>query len=77
MGGPNHQSCPMGNGVVRALWQHEHIDNAIAMVVGGDVVAGASPEVQSCADYRDDLGHLTDQGAINVAQSLGDFYLTF
>jgi hypothetical protein len=62
---------------VRASWQHAHIDNAIAMVVGGDVIAGASPEVGACSEYSDGLGHLTGPGAAAAAQLLGQHYLTF
>lgn len=77
VGGPGHQDCTNGGQLVRASWQHRYIDAAIAMVVGGDVVAGASPEVGDCSHYSDSLGHLTSQGAQAAAQQIGTFYLTF
>ena len=76
--GPNHQDCPIDGGRVRASWQHAHIDNAIQMVVAGDgvgnLVAGFSPEVRTCDDYRDRLGHLTDSGAEAAGRAIGNFY---
>ena len=78
VGGPNHQDCPIDGGRVRASWQHAHIDNAIQMVVAGDgvgnLVAGFSPEVRTCDDYRDRLGHLTDSGAEAAGRAIGNFY---
>ncbi|MEM9190384.1 MAG: hypothetical protein AAGF12_14460 [Myxococcota bacterium] len=74
VGGPMHQGCMQGCGLVRASWQHAHIDAAIARVVGGDVVAGFSPEVRTCADYRDGLGHLTSAGAEAAGRTIGMNY---
>jgi hypothetical protein len=77
VGGPNHMDCFFGGQLVRASWQHAHIDNAIASLVGGDVIAGASPEVGDCSHYVDELGHLTEAGKEAAAQSIGQFYLSF
>ncbi len=78
VGGPNHEDCFFGGERVRASWQHAHIDHAIEMVLGrdavGNLVAGISPEVRTCDDYRDEVGHLTDEGAAAAAQSIGNFY---
>ncbi len=77
VGGPNNGECPIpGGGVVRATANHPIIDEAIALVVGGDVIAGASPEVSSCDDFRDSIGHLTDSATGTVGRSLGEFYTT-
>jgi hypothetical protein len=79
-GGPAHEMCFIGGTQVRASWQHKHIDNAIAVVVAArfgtlpEVVAGFSPEVRTCADYADTLGHLTTAGAIAAAQAIGQYY---
>jgi hypothetical protein len=70
VGGPAEQRCPAVRdrgvcaGAVRASCQHPYIDQAIARVVSGwsrtdvKVMAGCSPEVRSCEDYGDSLGHL-------------------
>jgi hypothetical protein len=76
VGGPGHQTCTRGGARIRASWQHAHIDNAIARVVAGDVVAGFSPEVRACADYSDETGHLTREGARAAAASIGAYYKT-
>lgn len=75
VGGPGHRDCLVDGDRVRASWQHAHIDHAIAGVVNRvDVVAGLSPEVRSCADYRDALGHLTPAGATAAGGSIGAYY---
>jgi len=81
VGGPGHATCPLGcdelsGTCVRASWQHKYIDNAIATVVTAEtgVIGGFSPEVTTCADYVDSLGHLTLEGASAVAQSIGNYY---
>ncbi len=75
VGGPGHRDCVVDGDRVRASWQHAHIDHAIAAVVNRvDVVAGMSPEVRSCADYRDALGHLTPDGAAAAGSSIGAHY---
>ncbi|MCA9491782.1 MAG: hypothetical protein KC621_17745 [Myxococcales bacterium] len=75
VGGPGEQACPSsGGGAVRASWQHSHIDAAIAMAVGGEVTAGASPEVADCTDYADGLGHLVPEAAEAIAAELGAYY---
>lgn len=74
VGGPQHQTCTRNGTDVRASWQHAHIDQAIARVAGADIQAGASPEVQVCSDYRDELGHLTVSAAEAVARWLAAYY---
>ncbi len=74
VGGPSHRDCTLDGRRVRASWQHAHIDNAIEKVVGDDgsrlLVAGPSPEVRTCDDYRDALGHLTEEGAAAMGRML-------
>lgn len=75
VGGPNDESCPASGGrPVRASANHPTIDRAIAQVVGGDVVAGASPVVSDCSHFADQLGHLSAEGSREVAEALADYY---
>jgi hypothetical protein len=74
VGGPGHADCFFEGALVRASWQHEHIDHAIARVVGGPVAAGMSPEVERCEDYRDESGHLTPSASATTGARIGTFY---
>ena len=38
VGGSDHQDCVLDGQLVRASWQHKHIDAAIASVIGADLV---------------------------------------
>jgi hypothetical protein len=84
VGGPGGKPCPAPGGgqrQVRASWQHNHIARAIEQVVGQhkdsevQVVAGFAPQVRSCADYTDALGHLTPEAAQAAGRALGEYYL--
>ncbi len=88
VGGPNDGVYEFGNPSVpvHASVIHPTIEQAIAQVVGGDVVAGMSPEVRTCADYADDTGHLCfpdfdSCGTLNargpIGTLIGDFYRNF
>jgi hypothetical protein len=74
VGGPGHDECTYQGNPVRASVNHPTIDQAIADVVGGDVVAGASPEVRTCDDYQDTPGHLTDDADGPIGRAIGEFY---
>lgn len=80
VGGARHETCIRSETEVRASWQHKHIDSAITRVVSGwtdsqvTVIAGFSPEVRTCEDYRDTLGHLTAAGASAVAEAIARYY---
>jgi hypothetical protein len=77
VGGPSHSLCLFGGNPanpVRASANHPFIDQAIALVVGGTVVAGPSPEVGSCADYEDNIGHLVSPGKEAVGRTIGAWY---
>lgn len=41
---------------------------------GGAVTAGPEPKVVACDQFRDALGHLTQEGAEHVRESLRDHY---
>jgi hypothetical protein len=80
VGGPNDNVCsfpgaPQG---VRASYNHPHIDDAIAVVVGDspDLVAGISPSVPSCSAYEDDVGHLVENARGPVGRTIGLYYQT-
>jgi hypothetical protein len=78
VGGPAHAPCPY-SGIpegVRAAYNHPYIDAAIAEVVGDspDLVAGASPEVRTCADYEDDVGHLVEPSRSPIGDAIGQVY---
>ncbi|MGQ0669846.1 MAG: hypothetical protein ACT4PO_09280, partial [Actinomycetota bacterium] len=75
VGGPGGAECEVGGETVRASFNHPFIDEAIARVVGGDVVAGASPEVRTCSDYRDSTGHLENDARGPIGLSIGNFYV--
>jgi hypothetical protein len=74
IGGPGQALCFVGGEEVLASSQQPIAIEAIALVAGGDVIAGPSPEVRTCADYRDATGHLTTSGARAVGQQLGEHY---
>jgi hypothetical protein len=74
---------------VRASCQNRYIDQAIARVVSNwtrtdvRVEVGCSPEVRSCEDYADRLGHLkgkrepgaTPSAAAEVGSAIAEYYL--
>jgi hypothetical protein len=74
VGGPHHAICRFDTLNVRASANHPVIDVAISRVVAGSVVAGFSPEVDTCTDYQDALGHLTPSAAGRVGARLGAYY---
>jgi hypothetical protein len=80
VGGPNGNVCYFGGNQadpVHASEIHPTIDQAIARVVGGDVVAGDSPDVRTCADYMDDTGHLVPSARPAIGTAIGQFYVNF
>lgn len=79
VGGPSHQRCvdPATGDTVRATYNQPYIHQAIARVVGRDVVRGADPHVQACSQYRDWIGHLTDAGYAYQGRAIGAFYARF
>jgi hypothetical protein len=86
VGGPSGRPCPAPGGgdqrQVRASWQHQHIANAIQQVVkqnkgkSGDVevIAGYMPQVRTCSDYTDALGHLTPDAAQAAGRAIAEYY---
>ncbi len=77
VGGPNNGPCQFNDQVVRASSNHPVIDAAIALVASGSVAAGLSPEVRTCADYSDAIGHLAPAATGPIGASIGQFYATF
>jgi hypothetical protein len=74
VGGPGGTLCGDQQNNVRASWNYPYIKQGLSQVVGGNVVLGASPEVQSCDDYTDNIGHLQDNARQYVGASLANFY---
>ena len=75
VGGPGGAQCPIPGGQpVRASFNHPYIDQGIDRLLGGDVVRGPDPTVGSCADYRDDTGHLVESAQQAVGQSIAQFW---
>jgi hypothetical protein len=62
---------------VRATRNHPTIDQAIAQLVGGDVIAGMSPEVRECTDYTDGVGHFIFEAEAAIGAIIGQFYAEF
>jgi len=79
VGGPAHQTCYVAGDSIRASWQHKYIDSAINIVIGMDslVSSECSPEVNSCGDYKDMLGHLDTVIAHIIGAEIGQCYTTF
>jgi hypothetical protein len=77
VGGPSHATCPWPGaqeGVVRASYNHPVIHAAINRVIGGDVVMGPDSSVRTCADYRDDGGHLAAAAVGSIGQRIAQYY---
>ncbi|MGQ0668971.1 MAG: hypothetical protein ACT4PO_04755, partial [Actinomycetota bacterium] len=75
VGGPGDAPCLTRNGsIVEASASHPVIDKAIAMVVGPGVVAGVSPEVRTCEDFQDSVGHLERRAAGPIGADIGRHY---
>jgi hypothetical protein len=75
VGGPGGGQCRFGGNIVRASYNHPVVDQAIASVAGDDVVVGADPTVRTCADYADDIGHLTPDAQVAIGTSILNFYM--
>ncbi|MDX1389369.1 MAG: hypothetical protein R3344_09275, partial [Acidobacteriota bacterium] len=80
--GPDNGPCWFdGDGppapAIRAARNHPTIDEAISRVIGGDVIVGMSPEVRTCEDYSDILGHLTVESEAPIGAVIGQWYHTF
>jgi hypothetical protein len=75
VGGPGHGACFIGGTQVRATFNEPYIRQAIDLLVAEGVGAwGANPLVRTCADYADDIGHLTDDAKGPIATVVGAFY---
>ena len=70
VGGPNHQTCPIGNKIVGASGMHPKMDTAIA---SSGILAGPDLLVAKCSQYSDAKGHLTATGGIYVASQMEGF----
>jgi hypothetical protein len=75
VGGPGNGSCTRSGTEVRAAHNHPLVDAAIAQLVGSGVVAGPSPEVRTCDDYADTIGHLVDAARGPIAREIAAAYV--
>ena len=78
VGGPGHALCYTTGGLlIRATYLHPIIDEAIGATVGGDTLAGASPEVRTCSDYSNDAGsgHFVRAARGIIGRMIGEFYV--
>ncbi len=77
VGGPNHMICGTLSNPNHPSIIHPRIDEAIAIVAqdAPDLVVGYSPEVDSCADFTDWAGHLTNDARLRVGRKIGLYYL--
>lgn len=77
VGGPGHAICEVGGTPVRASENHPVIDEAIALIVSTEegFRAGISPEVETCADYEDSIGHLVGSANGPMGAKIATFYL--
>jgi hypothetical protein len=80
VGGPAAQPCPFPaapGGIVDASGMNPMMKTAITEVAdGSDVVVGPDPLLADCAQYRDDRGHLTEDGSRFIALELAHHYAT-
>jgi hypothetical protein len=77
VGGPGHGACFINGVQVRATFNEPFIAQAIDQLVAEGVGAwGANPLAHSCADFADDIGHLTDAAKGAIAFDVGVFYQT-
>jgi hypothetical protein len=79
VGGPGNRPCPTPADPqrgVRAAFNHPLIDQAIATVVrdAPDLEAGPSPEVRTCGDYEDQVGHLRTAARSPIGATIGREY---
>jgi len=75
VGGPGGTQCANGHGaVVRSSAMQPVIVQAIKMVAGGDIIAGAVPDVVSCTDYADHSGHLEPDAIGPIGTEIAGFY---
>src|SRR5439155_20274576 len=74
-GGPVRTQCANVHGaVVRSSAMQPVIVQSIKMVAGGDIIAGAVPDVVSCTDYADHSGHLEPDAIGPIGTEIAGFY---
>jgi hypothetical protein len=74
VGGPSGTVCGSRTDNVRASFNYPYIKQGIQALLGDAVVLGASPEVRSCNDYTDNIGHLHDSARQYVGAAVAQFY---
>jgi hypothetical protein len=76
VGGPGGERCDHNGETVRATFNQPYIEQAIGAIVGDDpgTEQGIVPQVRTCDDYRDSIGHLEPEAKGPVAAEIGAFY---
>jgi hypothetical protein len=76
VGGPDGARCDHNGVTVRATFNQPYIEQAIQAVAHDDphVEAGFVPQVRTCDDYRDDIGHLEPEAKAPIAAEIGAYY---
>lgn len=75
VGGPGGGECTYNGEVVRASSNFPYIDEGLDRLANGvDIIKGISATVRTCADYADDMGHLTDQAKGPIGVSIANYY---
>lgn len=76
VGGPDGETCTVDGHTVRASRTAPMIAEAVAEIVAEDAeyIAGPNPTVASCDQYTDSVGHISDEGAVHVAEQLAEAY---
>jgi hypothetical protein len=78
VGGPGGSQCTFNGSVVRASFNYPYINQAIDQMANGTtVLKGMAPTVRTCADYADNMGHLTDSAKGPIGVTIGNFYNSF
>jgi hypothetical protein len=75
VGGPYGGQCTYNGQVVRASSNFPYIDEGLDRLANGvDIIKGISATVRTCADYADDMGHLTDQAKGPIGATIANYY---
>ncbi len=76
VGGPDGERCDHNGETVRATFNQPYIEQAIQKVAHDDpdVEAGLVPQVRTCDDYQDSIGHLQPEAKGPIAAEIGAYY---
>lgn len=78
VGGPvGYSQCtnPATDEIVRASFNAPYIAQAITLLINANILDGPHPEVATCDDYADDIGHLENSAFGYVATYISNWFL--